>query len=83
MKNIEEHPDPDAVHDGGWEGTPVPLGSFSNAVLLFQKEPPQQKVYPPESPVNSVTVLLLCLWLMVLFYGNRMQNRSVRFMSPG
>ncbi|XP_011617220.2 E3 ubiquitin-protein ligase TRIM11-like [Takifugu rubripes] len=34
-----------------------------------ERETAKEKAYPPESPANSITVLLLVLWLMVLVYA--------------
>ena len=44
------------------------LSHFSDAVRQFQ-ETTKPKVHPPDSPANSVTVVLFCLFLMVLIYG--------------
>lgn len=53
------------------------LSSYvSDAVMYFQ-ETTKQKMYPPESPANSITVVLFCLLLMILVYGKKTrQERS-------
>lgn len=61
-------------------GTDV-YGSFSDSFFYSQKETPK-KENPPESPANSVTVVLFCMWIMVLVYGERTRIRKVRSTSP-
>lgn len=41
-----------------------------------------QKVHPADSPLNLVSAVLLCLWFIVLYYGERMWDSTVSCFCP-
>lgn len=62
--------------------TVAELSYVSDAVIYFQKETKKQKVYPPESPANSITIVLFCLFLMLLVYGKKREQEASTLPPP-
>lgn len=42
----------------------------------------KQNAYPPESPTNSITIVLFCLFLMLLIYGKETEQETSTIPPP-
>lgn len=58
------------------------LSYVSDAVIYFQQTTRKQNAYPPESPTNSITIVLFCLFLMLLIYGKETEQETSTIPPP-